>query len=95
MTPTTLNPNNTDEMDFHVRGGNSLLIEALAARLAPGALHLNSPVKSITQRAGRVTVSTANEKFTADSCIFAAPASVLNSIHFDPPLSPAQSARRR
>jgi monoamine oxidase len=85
-----INPNSTDEMDFHVRGGNSVLIDAIAARLAPSALHLNSPVKSITQRAGRVTVATANERFTADSCIFTAPASVLNSVHFDPPLPPAK-----
>lgn len=86
-----INPDNTDEMDFHVRDGNSVLVNALTARLAPGALHLSSPVKSISQRAGRVTASTANETFTADSCIFAAPASVLNSIQFDPPLSPAKS----
>lgn len=86
-----INPNSTDEMDFHVRGGNSVLIDAIAARLAPGALHLNSPVTSITQRTGQVTVSTANEKFAADACIFAAPASVLNSIHFDPPLPTAKA----
>ena len=86
-----INPDSTDEMDLHVRGGNSVLIDAIAARLTPGALHLNSPVKSITQRAGRVTVSTTNDKFTADSCIFTAPASVLNSIHFHPPLSAAKT----
>jgi monoamine oxidase len=86
-----LNPNNTNEMDFHVRGGNALLVQALAARLAPGVLHLNSPVRSITLRAGRVTVATASETFSADSCIFTAPASVLNSIRFDPPLSPAKA----
>src|SRR5580704_5753633 len=84
-----INPNSTDEMDFHVRGGNSVLIDALVARLSPGALHLNTPVKSITQRDGRVTVTTPNESFTADYSVFAAPASVLNSIQFDPPLSPA------
>jgi len=86
-----INPDNTDEMDFHVRGGNSVLIDAIATRLTPGAVHLNSPVTSITQRGGRVTVSTAAEKFTADTCIFAAPSSVLNSIHFDPPLSSAKA----
>jgi len=86
-----INPDSTDEMDFHVRGGNSMLIEAIAARLAPGALRLSSPVKSISQRAGRVTVATASEKLTADCCIFAAPASVLNSIQFDPPLPPAKA----
>ena len=86
-----INPNNTDEMDFHVRGGNSALIDAITARLAPSALHLNSPVKSITQRDARVTVTTPDESFTADCCVFSAPASVLNSIQFDPPLSPAKA----
>ena len=86
-----INPNSTDEMDFHVLGGNSVLIDAIASKLAPGALHLNSPVKAITQRSGRVTVETANDKFSADACIFSAPASLLNSIHFDPPLSPGKA----
>ena len=86
-----INPSSTDEMDFHVRGGNSVLIDTLVARLAPGALHLNSPVKSISQRDGRVSVTTADQSFTADCCVFAAPASVLNSIQFDPPLSQAKA----
>ncbi len=86
-----INPNSTDEMDFHVRGGNSALVDAIVARLPPDALHLNSAVNSIVQRAGHVTVATANERFTADSCIFAAPASVLNSIQFDPPLTSAKA----
>lgn len=86
-----INPNNTDEMDFHVHGGNALLIDAIASRLAPEAVHLNAAVKSITQRSGRVTVTTTSDSFAADSCIFAAPSSVLNSIEFDPPLSPAKT----
>jgi monoamine oxidase len=85
------NPNNTDEMDWHVLGGNSKLVQALAARLAPGALHLSSPVVSITQRAGIVTVATAKDKFTADACVFTAPASVLQSIQFEPALSQARA----
>ena len=32
-----LNPQSTDEMDFHVRGGNTELVNAIVARLAPGA----------------------------------------------------------
>ena len=86
-----INPNSTDEMDFHVRGGNSELVKAIAAKLPAGALHLNAPVTSIMQRPGKVTVTAAGASYTADACIFAAPASVLNSIHFDPPL-PAEKA---
>jgi monoamine oxidase len=84
-----MNPDDTDEMDFHVRGGNTELVNAMIARLRAGTLQLNSPVVSITQRSGMVTVATAKDKFTADACIFAAPASVIASIQFDPPLPPA------
>jgi monoamine oxidase len=86
-----INPNNTDEMDFHVRGGNSELVKALVARLPTGSVHLNAPVTAITQKAGRVTVAAAGETFTADACVFAAPSSVLNSIQFEPALSPFKS----
>jgi monoamine oxidase len=87
-----MNPQeDTDEMDFHVRGGNTELVNALLARLPPGTLHLNSPVTGILQRTGVVTVSTGVEKFTADACIFAAPSSVIPSIRFDPPLPAAQA----
>jgi monoamine oxidase len=86
-----MNPNNTDEMDWHVLGGNSKLVQAVASRLPVGTLHLNSPVVSIKQRGGLVTVATAQRTFTADACIFAAPASVLPSIHFEPALSAAKA----
>jgi monoamine oxidase len=85
-----LNPDETDEMDFHVIGGNTNLVNALVGRLPAGTLHLNSPVVSITQRAGMVVVATATEKFSADSCVFAAPSSVIQSIRFDPALPSAQ-----
>lgn len=88
-----MNPNSTDEMDYHVRGGNSVLVKALVDRLPQGSLHLNAPVTAIVQHAAKssVVVTTANETFTADTCIFAAPASVLNSIHFEPALSSFKS----
>ncbi|HEX4065774.1 MAG TPA: FAD-dependent oxidoreductase [Acidobacteriaceae bacterium] len=86
-----INPNNTDEMDYHVRGGNSELVNTLVSRLPAGSVRLNSAVTSITQNAGKVTAATATESFTADACIFAAPSSVLNSIRFEPALSPFKS----
>jgi monoamine oxidase len=95
-TSDYMNPDETDEMDFHVLGGNTKLVEAIVAKLPVGAVHLNSSVVSIAQRAGLVTVSTAQgesiEKVTADACIFAAPSSVIPSVQFDPPL-PAAKAR--
>ncbi len=87
-----LNLDDTDEMDFHVRGGNTELVKALIAQLPAGALHLNSPVVSISQRSGTVTVAAAKGMFTADACVFAAPSSVMPSIQFEPPLT-AEKAR--
>jgi monoamine oxidase len=86
-----MNPDDTDEMDFHVKGGNTELVNAIIAQLPAGAVRLNSAVTGIAQRAGRVTVSTAGEKFTADACVFAAPSSVIPSIAFDPPLPTAKA----
>jgi monoamine oxidase len=87
-----MNPEeDTDEMDFHVKGGNTELVNAVIARLAAGTLHFNSPVVSITQKGGTVTVATATEKFAADACVFAAPSTVIPSIRFDPPLPPAHA----
>jgi monoamine oxidase len=86
-----MNPDETDEMDFHVLGGNTKLVEAIVAKLPAGSVHLNSPVVSIAQKAGMVTVSTKQERFIADACIFAAPSSVIPSIQFDPPLPVAKA----
>ena len=86
-----MNPLFTDEMDYHVRGGNSTLAHALADRLKPGTIHLSAQVRSITQRNGRVTVATDASTHTASACICTAPASVLNDIRFDPPLTTAVS----
>jgi monoamine oxidase len=81
-----MNPNSTDEMDLHVTGGNTGLVKALISRLAPGALHLDSPVTAIRQGTASVTVTAAGTNYTADTCIVATPASILPSIEFNPPL---------
>lgn len=86
-----MNPDYTDEMDFHVKGGNSELVRALVARLPEGSVHFNAPVTAIAQHRGGATVSTAQARFTADACIVATPSSVLSAIAFDPPLSPAKA----
>jgi monoamine oxidase len=85
-----MNPDETDEMDFHVKGGNTELVNAIIARLPAGTVRYNSPVTSIAQSGGVVTVSTGAEKVSADACVFAAPSSVIPSIKFDPPLSVAK-----
>ncbi len=85
-----LNLDYTDEMDFHVKGGNTELVNAIIAQLPAGTVHLNSPVTGIVQRSGMVTIATASDKFSADACVFAAPSSVISSIQFDPPLPAAK-----
>lgn len=79
-----------NEMDFKMEGGNSRLVEALEQRVGAQNIRRNSLVKEIRERAGRVTVRTANETYMADACICTVPARVLNRIRFDPPLSSAQ-----
>jgi monoamine oxidase len=81
-----------NEMDFKMTGGNSRLINAMAAQLGNAAIHTGMPVEKIVQRGGRVTVTAGGRDFTADACICTAPSRVLNKITFDPPLLPAQAA---
>jgi monoamine oxidase len=85
-----MNPNSTDEMDLHVRGGNSELVNAIIARLPAGSLHLNAPVTAVKQAAGRVTVATTDAHYSAEACIMTTPSSILSSIQFDPPLPALQ-----
>jgi monoamine oxidase len=80
-----------NEMDCKMVGGNSRLVEELAARLGPANIRLQMPVQSIEQRRGRVRVRAKGELFTADACICTVPARTLDQIKFDPPLSAAQS----
>lgn len=84
-----------NEMDFKMAGGNSRLINALAARIGASAIRLNLPVEEIQQRAGSVHVKSKEENFTADACICTVPATTLDQIRFDPPLPPAQLAAAR
>ena len=80
-----------NEMDFKMVGGNSRLVNALAQRVGPRAIRLNTPVREIRQRLGRVEVTTVGgERFTADGCVCTVPARTLDRIRFDPPLPTAQ-----
>jgi monoamine oxidase len=79
-----------NEMDFKMEGGNSRLVEALAARVGLENIRTNQEVLEIRERAGVVTVRTGTETFRADACICTVPARVLTKIKFDPPLPAAQ-----
>ena len=81
-----------NEMDYKIEGGNSRLVNALAAKVGNGAIHTGMVVEKIVQRAGKVTVTANGKSFVADACICTVPARVLDQITFDPPLPSAQSA---
>lgn len=81
-----------NEMDFKMVGGNSRLINALAAKLGNAAIHTGMAVEKIVQRGGQVTVTAGGRTFTADACICTVPSRVLGKITFDPPLPAIQKA---
>lgn len=81
-----------NEMDFKMVGGNSRLVNELAARVGTNNIRLNLPVQMIEQRRGRVRVKAGGEQFNADACICTVPARTLDRITFDPPLPAAQAA---
>ncbi|HWS55284.1 MAG TPA: NAD(P)/FAD-dependent oxidoreductase [Pyrinomonadaceae bacterium] len=79
-----------NEMDFKMVGGNSRLVEALAASVGEGNIRRGKPVTRVRQRGGRVWVTAGGETHTADACVCTVPARVLNDIAFDPPLPARQ-----
>jgi monoamine oxidase len=78
-----------NEMDFKMEGGNTRLVNALAAAIGEDRIHTGAPVTEVRQRAGRVSVVAGGRTFDADACVCTAPARVLDKINFDPPLTPA------
>lgn len=81
-----------NEMDFKMVGGNSRLVDALAARVGANNIRLNMIVQAIEQRGGRVRVKAGGDEFNADACICTVPARTLERIKFDPPLPARQAA---
>jgi monoamine oxidase len=70
---------------FRIRGGNDLLVEAFAARLARPVVK-QAPVAAIARAADAVAVTARGRVFEADRCVVAAPLPALRGIAFDPPL---------
>jgi monoamine oxidase len=82
--------NPTDEMDWKVVGGNSLLIKALVTHIKGrhGEVHTRASVRRIEQDEEGVHVHVDGKKnpFHADRCVCATPAHCLTNIDWDPPL---------
>jgi monoamine oxidase len=84
-----------NEMDYQMRGGNSRLVGAFASRVGSDNIHLQMPVRAVTQKRGRVYVRAGEggeHLFQADACVCTAPVSALRQIRFDPAL-PSRQAR--
>src|SRR4030095_6658287 len=79
-----------NEMDYKMTGGNSRLAEEFARRIGPENIKLHTLVTDIRQRAGVVTVKTADNTCKVDAVICTAPIQSLLKIKFDPPLPTAQ-----
>lgn len=81
-----------NEMDFKIVGGNTRLVNELAARVGQEHIHTGVQVQEIHQSGGRITIKAGNETFRADGCICTVPARVLSEINFYPALPAAQLA---
>jgi monoamine oxidase len=77
---------------YKLKDGMASLYQALAADGDP-RIHLDSPVHSVTQDDGGVTVSTRDgARYRARSVVVAVPLNTLHDITFSPPLSPGKQA---
>ena len=74
-----------------VRGAQALST-GLAQRLRPGTIRLECPVTAVIQSAGRVTLKTDREHYSAANTVVAVPPAVARNIEFEPKL-PAGKAR--
>ncbi len=79
-----------NEMDYKMTGGNSRLAEEFAKRVGAEIIRLGTPVESVVQRSGIVTVKTSSETIKADAVICTVPTQSLLKIKFDPPLPSIQ-----
>ena len=87
-----MHPLETSQQDFHVRGGNSLLVDAIVKTLPPSSVLTERCVDAVTQSSEGLKITAGSEVFSAEACVCAIPASVLNRIAFHPSLPADQSA---
>jgi monoamine oxidase len=77
---------------LRIRQGTQSISTALAAALAEGIIHLNSPVKDVTQHGiNEIEILTADGlKYVGKRAITTVPSPVLKTIHFTPKLDTAK-----
>ncbi len=87
-----MHPLETSQQDFHVRGGNTLLVDAIVKSLPPSSVLTGRKVDAVFQSSEGVRVQAGAETFAAEVCVCAIPASMLSGIVFEPHLPEAQAA---
>ncbi len=92
MSRDYMHPLETSQQDLHVRGGNSLLIDAIVRSLPADSVFTDRQVQAVSQTVGGVRVEAGEDVFVAEACVCAIPASVLHKIVFEPALPEAQAA---
>jgi monoamine oxidase len=92
-----IDSNDTDAMDFKIRGGNSLLPYALAGELDPKEVYRGTKVRAVHQTATGVKVFVHGRRspFRAEFCICSVPAHCLLKINWQPALPEEQAAAAR
>jgi monoamine oxidase len=79
---------------FTLKDGNASLAHALARTLG-GAIHLRAPVRRVIWSGGGVRILGGDIEAAADAAVIAVPATVTDTIEFDPPLPEAKLAALR
>ncbi len=83
------------DFDTHtVEGGNDRIAWTLAAGLGD-AVRLSRPMRAVRWSDSRVRVVAGESEATADAAVIAVPASVIETIEFDPPLPAAKVSAHR
>jgi monoamine oxidase len=69
-----------------ITGGTQQLSEHLAGVLAPGAVHLDEPVRRVAQDDAGVTVNTEQSTYRSERVIISVPLAIAGHIEYVPPL---------
>jgi monoamine oxidase len=87
----------TDEMDYKIRGGNSLLPYGLIGKIGFDSLYLQAKVRAVHQTPLGVEVFVERRKapFRADFCICTVPAQCLSAITWKPRMTREQADAAR
>ena len=67
----------------HVRGGNDLIVSAIADRLAPGTFRLNAPLEQLWRLEDGAGLAVGGEEYEADVVVLALPFPALRNVDID------------